>query len=248
MTTITTSSFELAVYQRGNSDEGKLALVLPGRLDTKDYPHMHSHVDLLSGLGYFALSFDPPGTWGSPGGIGLYTMTNYFRAINELIEHFANRPTILVGHSRGGSLAMLAGTTNPYVTHFAAIMSHASSAIPASEAEYIKSGRNVSYRDIPGDESAKRRFQLPYSYFEDAAKYDMTDNLRTCSKPKLFVAGTRDVVVDPAGVKAMYEQAAEPKVLAQIESSHDYRRSQDKIAEVNQLLEKFLTGTLASLL
>lgn len=99
---IKTESFNLAVYQKGSPDSKKLALVLPGRLDTKDYPHMRSHVDFLASKGYLALSFDPPGSWESEGDISLYLTTNYLKAVKELINHFGNKPTLLIGHSRGG--------------------------------------------------------------------------------------------------------------------------------------------------
>src|SRR3989338_8571987 len=124
MQLIKTASFELAIYAHGEKTSSSLALVLPGKLDTKDYPHMKNHVGYLSARNYLALSFDPPGTWESPGGIELYTMTNYLKAINELIEYFGNKPTVLMGHSRGGSMAMLAGVQNKYVTHIIAVMSH----------------------------------------------------------------------------------------------------------------------------
>jgi hypothetical protein len=42
---------------KGDQDAAKLALVLPGRLDTKDYAHMVSAVDFLSARGYLAVSF-----------------------------------------------------------------------------------------------------------------------------------------------------------------------------------------------
>src|SRR3989344_7326448 len=112
---IKTSSFELAEYQQGDTNSSKLALVLPGKLDTKDYPHMRSHVDFLAGKGYLAVSFDPPGTWESPGDISLYTMTNYLRSVNELIEHFGNKPTFVMGHSLDGALAMEASFRNEVV-------------------------------------------------------------------------------------------------------------------------------------
>lgn len=81
-------SFTIATYMQGNPDAEKLALVLPGKLDTKDYAHMRSHVDFLAERGYLALSFDPAGTWESPGDISLYTLNNYLKTIDELIEHF----------------------------------------------------------------------------------------------------------------------------------------------------------------
>lgn len=236
-----TPSFKLGIYENGSKDSGKLALVLPGRLDTKDYPHMVSHVDFLASKGYRALSFDPPGTWDSPGGIELYTMTNYLQAMKEVIETLGNKPTLLVGHSRGGSMAMLGGTTITQVTHFVAVMSRPSSSIPSDEEEYMAKGINFSYRDTPPNNSKnQKRFDLPFSYFEDAAQYNMSEDLRTCMKPKLFFYGTHDVLVTPESVKETYGNAAGPKLLHKLNSEHDYRRHPEIIEEVNSVIANFL--------
>ena len=74
---IKTKSFNLAVVSKGDKNSNKLAICLPGRLDTKDYINFTSH-----------------------------------------IEYFGNKPTLLLGHSRGGQVAMLAGTSNPVVEGF----------------------------------------------------------------------------------------------------------------------------------
>lgn len=92
MKEIKTPSFELAVHTRGSEDAAKLMLCLLRRLDTKDYAHMRSHVDHFASNGHPALSFDPPGTWESPGDIALHTVTNYLRAVmegNSLDDHDA---------------------------------------------------------------------------------------------------------------------------------------------------------------
>ena len=89
MKIIKTKTFELAVYEKGDPNSSKLAIVIPGRLDTKDYIHNTSLVDYLANRGYFALSFDPPGTWESPGDIELYTTTNLIKSVDELIEFLA---------------------------------------------------------------------------------------------------------------------------------------------------------------
>jgi pimeloyl-ACP methyl ester carboxylesterase len=247
MNIIQTPSFTLAVYQKGDEQASKLALVLPGRMDTKDYPHMHSHVDYLAKRGYLALSFDPPGTWESPGDISLYTMTNYLKAINELIEHFGNRPTVLMGHSRGGTIAFFAGPENEYVTHIVAVMSH----ITPSEVgeDRINNGAVVSYRDMPAlpsrgrppnDAEHQKVFHLPLNYFEDAKQYTNTDGLAKCNKPKLFFYGTKDTLVPKEEVLIAYEAAAEPKELVSLDSDHDYRWRQELIQEVNEHIGTFL--------
>src|SRR3989338_1587478 len=169
MEIIKTKTFELAVYAKGDPNSSKLAIVIPGRLDTKDYIHNTSLVDHLAHRGYFALSFDPPGTWESPGDIELYTNTNLVKAVDELIEHFGNKKTVLAGHSRGGTIAMLAGPKNPHVTHFISIFSYyGAPSDPANER--IVGGKVMSYRDLPpGNTKTKeqREFGLPLNYFED---------------------------------------------------------------------------------
>lgn len=234
--TIKTPSFELSAYLQGDSKAKKLALLLPGRLDTKDYPHMKSHVNYLAGKGYLGLSFDPPGTWESPGGIGLYTMTNYLKAINELIEHFGNKPTVLMGHSRGGSMAMLAGTRNNRVTHIITAMSRPGPS-KVSEKEKEK-GFVISYRDTPS--GGKKKFKLPLSYFEDAAQYNTLDALSRCTKPKLYILGTKDKDVTPETIRETFRKSAGPKRIYEVNCDHDYRFHPKVIQQINRVVGDFL--------
>jgi len=243
MSLLATKSFSLAVYMQGNERADKLALVLPGRLDTKDYAHMRSHVDFLASRGYLALSFDPPGTWESPGGIGLYTMTNYIKAANELIAHFGNRPTLMVGHSRGSSIATYVGTTNPHVVAFVSIFCPLAPGAyqGAVNEEWRRQGYITEMRDLPpGGGPEVKRYKLPYAFFEDQKQYDLADGLQRCTKPKLFFLGTRDALAPPDTVRALYNIAAEPKRLHELDSDHDYRLHQHLIDEVNKELENFL--------
>lgn len=243
MNFIKTESFQLAIYSQGNPNSERLALVLPGKLDTKDYAHMKSHVEYLAGLGFFAVSFDPPGTWESPGGIELYTMSNYEKAIHELIAYYGNKPTFLIGHSRGGSLAVIAGAANPNVFAFASIMGSLSTGVFKEEkdAGWKEKGYVISMRDLPpGGEQKLKQFKLPYNYFLDQQKYDLTTNLLHSQKPKLFFLGKQDTLVTPNRIKGAYELYFQPKELYELNSSHDYRHNEKMIAEVNNVVENFL--------
>jgi alpha-beta hydrolase superfamily lysophospholipase len=236
MEMIKTNSFELAVSKKGDENSERLMLCLPGRLDTKDYAHMQSHIDYFSGKGFLAVSFDPPGTWESSSDTSLYTTQNYLAAINELIEYFDNRPTVTLGHSRGGTMAMLAGVNNKYVTHFVAVMSHwGPSGRPETDEEM-----HVSHRDLPpGTErtAEQKRFELPMSYFADDTDYSGLD---TCDKPKLLFVGKHDVLVTPEDVNETFTHAAEPKQFLELDSEHDYRLRTDVIDEVNTKVAEFL--------
>ena len=239
MKMLKTKSFELAIYARGDEISSRVAILLPGQLDTKDYAHMINHVDYMASRGYFAFSFDPPGTWESPGSIELYTMTNYLKAINELIDFFGNKPTILMGHSRGGSMAMLVGPINKYVTHIIAVMSNtAPSKVDKSK---LINDVKISYRDMPpNDVKNKRRFELPLNYFKDANKYNILTGLKNCHKPKLFFYSAKDVLVNPRSVQEAYNASGEPKVIHELKTEHDYRYHEDIIKEVNDVAGEFL--------
>lgn len=238
MTIIQTESFQLAVDQYGAPAADKLALILPGKLDTKSYAHIKSHSELLAELGYFVVSFDPPGSWDSPGDIELYTMTNYVRAVNELIEHFGSRPTLLVGHSRGGTVAMLA-SENKHVVGFVAVMSQSGPSRLGIGGDRVNEGFVESVRDVPATKKTKV-FNLPLSYYDDAASFDAKSVLARSSKPKLFIVGQRDTTCPAALVKEGYIAASEPKQLITVDAGHDYRKSQDQIELVNDVITSFV--------
>jgi pimeloyl-ACP methyl ester carboxylesterase len=239
-----TESFDLAIYAEGNPDADRLALVLPGKLDTKDYAHMVSHVRYLAGRGYYAVSFDPPGTWGSGGEISLYTMTAYGRAVDELIAHYGRRPTLLVGHSRGATMALIM-STDPVVSGYVSIMPAFSPAGfgQTDDLQWQRAGVKTYWRELPpGTGPASERFDLPYGFFADQLRYRVTDAMRDCPKPKLFVYGTRDPIAAPERVKALYAYMAGPKELSALESDHDYRYRDDLIGGVNRVIGEFVTA------
>jgi pimeloyl-ACP methyl ester carboxylesterase len=103
----------------------------------------------------------------------------------------------------------------------------------------------MSYRDVPPGTSRtdeKREFALPAAYFEDQARYDVTQALKECTKPKLFFYGTKDALVSPDSVKAMYETAAPPKMIHELHTEHDYRLDPEAIEEVNKTIGDFLAA------
>lgn len=242
MQLIRTKNFELATMQAGNEQSNSLAIVIPGRLDTKDYAHNISHVKCFGKLGFFAVAFDPPGTWESPGSIDLYTTTNYLKATNELIEHFGNRPTVLLGHSRGGTISILMASRNELVQGFVAIMPNFGPPTPA-QPERIRQGFVDSYRDLPPGitkEGEKVHFQLPINYITDGQQYDVMNSLQYCDKPKLLFCGTRDEFESPKIALTKCQLAADPKRIVKLDVDHDYRRNSKVIEQVNSEIEHFV--------
>jgi len=239
---IKTKSFELAINSKGDPNSKKLALILPGRLDTKDYECFNSHLEYLANKDFFAVSFDPPGTWESPGGIELFTTTNYIKAVNELIEYFGNKPTLLLGHSRGGQVAVLAGTTNDCV--FGIILINANYGPPTPpDPNKIIDGYLTEYRDLPpGNVKTKeqKKFLVPLDYFTDGQKYDPISVMKLCNKPKLIFYGTNDIFTSPQEVEEIYKTLLEPKMIHELNVVHDYRYDSKIVDEVNKVIGDFL--------
>lgn len=237
---IKTPSFELAVYQKGDENAKKLALVLPGRLDAKNYASMTSLVDYLAARGYLAISFDPPGSWESPGTPEDYTTTSYIKAVDELIDKF-DKPTLLVGHSRSGAVSILVGSKNPKVVAIAPIMASYGSAAGPSDKD-IKAGVYTTFRDLPPgiSRNGERKFTLPLSYFEDSEKYDPVAELKKFKGPKLLISATHDKFTSPQRVKQVFGSLPEPKMLIELDTDHDYRYHPGMIEAVSRAVGIFL--------
>ena len=241
MSLIKTASFHVAIYSKGNPNSSKFALIIPGKLDTKNYANMVSHVNYMANKGYFALSFDPPGTWESQGDIKIYTMTNYLKAINEIISHYGNKPTVIIGHSRGGRMAELAGAINPHVEGFVSIMGTLRQENINIKKDEWEEKYAVSLRDLPpgGGEKIKKHV-LPYSFYEDEINYQLTDEIKHSKKPKLFFLGKRDTILNPQIIRDAYKLFSQPKELYELDSGHDYRLDLKIVDEVNNVIGNFL--------
>lgn len=245
MPNIETEHYNLAAYVQGDAQAEKAALVLPGLLDTKDYPHMRGHVDYLASLGFLALSFDMPGIWESGDDITQYTTTNCLQAVDEVITH-VNKPVFVLGHSNGGRLASLTAIRNPQVYAMTAIMSAPTFVRESNRVDrtvvWREEGTRMSNRDLPDDPSHSREYRLPYSFCEDAMQYDTRRGLDKLHIPKLFVLGEQDTTVLPAEVEKAYDVAAEPKQLVRFMSDHNYRFHPDLIQKMNTVIGDFITS------
>jgi pimeloyl-ACP methyl ester carboxylesterase len=241
MKIIKTNSFQVAANITGDEAATQLAVLMPGRLDTKDYINFKVHADLLSELGFLVVAIDPPGTWESPGSLENYTTSMYVNCINELIEHFGNRPTLLLGHSRGGATAMVA-SSNPHVSGLVCI--NAAYGNPsAPDPEKIVDGVLPESRDLPpGDTRTEEQvmINLPLAYFEDGKNHDPAKSLAEFKGPKLIVHATEDEFKPLADVKEIFKDLNDPKMFLEINCKHDYRLYPDVMDQVNKSLSSYI--------
>ncbi len=246
MKLIQTKNFQIAANIKGSPDAANIAILMPGRLDTKDYINFASHLEFLANHGFYAVVIDPPYSWDSPGDLKDYTTSNYLKAVNELIDYFGNRPTFLLGHSRGGATAILA-SINSAVTGLCLInAAYGPPSFPAPEK--VANGALKEFRDIPpGNVRTKeqREFGLPLVYFEDGAKYQPRSVLKGFKGPKLLVHATKDEFTSLALIKPIYDEIVEPKMFLEIDCTHDYRLYPEVIQQIEDTLGIFIGKYLA---
>ena len=220
---------------------------MPGRLDTKDYANFVSHAKYLSQKGFLVVAIDPPTTWDSPGNLSNYTTTSYVQSINEVIEYFGNRPTLLLGHSRGGATAMLS-SVNPAVSGLVLVNAAYGSPSPPNP-EKVKDGVLIEYRDLPPGNVRtveKKQFNLPLVYFDDGAKHDPVKTLVTFKGPKLLIIAKEDEFTSLGRAREVFEKLSEPKVFLEINGAHDYRLYPKEIESVDIALGEFIDQYLSN--
>jgi uncharacterized protein len=75
----------------------------------------------------------------------------------------------------------------------------------------------------------------------DNRSYDF-DFFRTCTKPKLFVSGSRDQFAPPGKLEAVVETFAEPKRLARIEAADHF--FEGRLREMRETIENWIRDFL----
>lgn len=218
----------------------KLALLLPGFLDSPDYLHMITFEKRLNELGYTTERLDPCGLW-KTGDIKNYTITNYLKQINETVNsHKSQNPEeiLLVGHSMGGFMAIIAGSKIKEVTKIVSLCAPPDR-IKSAEDWNGKEFRH-SERDLPDNPQKFRAFDVPYSFAEDGLKYSAVEEVKKIHKPIMIFIALDDIVCPPELTQELVSNAKNPYVVRQKNMGHDFRHSQKECNIVMAEIEKFL--------
>ncbi|MDO8621938.1 MAG: alpha/beta hydrolase [bacterium] len=223
-------------------ESGRLAILCPGYLDSKDYWHLVGLADALCSQGYVAVRFDPTGTWGSEGSIAEYTTTQYLEDIRGVLEYMLQRgdyPHVLLGgHSRGGMVSILLAARDPRISLVLGIMpSSGRSMTERGREEWKATGVRVSHRDVSNTRNERREFLVPYTHMEDRDRYNVAMDVRDVKVPIVLIAGEHDELVRPEDVRKIFDNANEPKSLTVVAGiGHDYRRRADDVTKVNEMV------------
>ena len=218
----------------------KVALLLPGYLDSPDYLHMITFEKGLKELGYVVERLDPCNLW-SGGDVNKYTITNYIEQVKERVDFYKQENSeeiILIGHSLGGFVSIVAGCRIPGVDKIISLCSP-----PDRINTLLKWNGNEfrhSERDLPNDKKSFRVFEVPYSFAEDGIQYSAVEEVKKCNKPIMIFVALDDKSVAPEEAEKIVSAANSPHVVRQPNMGHDFRNNQEECNIVMGEIEKFL--------
>lgn len=218
----------------------KLALLLPGYLDSPDYLHMKVFDRRLTKMGYTVERLNLCGLW-QTGNTKNYTVTNSIRDVTQRIEYYKNQnleEVILVGHSRGAFTSIIAGSRINEIAKIIALCPPPD--ILASVGKWVNKGSRVSKRDLPDNPNEFREFSVPYSFVKDSLKYSASEEVKKIYKPLMIFIAMDDKVVPPEKTEEIIKNANNPYVVRMEEIDHGFRRSEDACNKVMDEIEKFI--------
>jgi len=170
----------------------------------------------LAGHGFSVYSLDFPGhKLGASGGTlrGIDDCIDAMSAVLALAREMEQAPVYTLGHSMGATTALFTAANDPQIRGVVAIATgygrpSALSTLRAAGATDFRSSY-VDGVDLPalvdGIDDWYERL-LP----------------KLAGRPQLYVAASRDAMVNAASVRELYDRAPEPKAFASIESDHTY--------------------------
>ncbi len=218
----------------------KVALLLPGYLDSPDYLHLKTFEKRLKELGYTVERLDACHLW-ETGNVDNYSISNFIKQIKSRVEFYHNKhpeEIVLIGHSMGAFTSIIAGSRITEVTKIVSLCP------PPDRIESImswgNSGVRPSKRDLPNDPSKFREFSIPYSYIEDGLQYSAQDEVKTINKPLMIFIALDDEIVSPELTEKIVANANKPYVVRQSNMGHDFRFFQEQCNIVMSEIEKFL--------
>lgn len=222
----------------------KVALLLPGYLDSPDYLHMKIFKKELLGLGYMVEILDPCNLW-KTGDVNNYTITNYINQIREKVKFFFNQKPdeiVLIGHSLGAFVAIIAGNRIKEITKIVALCP-AADRIGASLKWQGKEIRH-SERELPDNPNKLRIFDIPYLFAKDGLQYSAVEEVKQINKPLMIFIALNDKTVPPSETERIVSNANNPYIVRQPNMNHDFRHSRKESETVMNEIKKFLNNFL----
>lgn len=222
-------------------------IILHGFMGHKEEAHLEELAKTLAKNGFVAIRFDCSGL-GESGGIFEkdYSMSNYLKDIKSVYDYlrklkFVNKNKIgIAGHSMGGMLSIIFASQYPEVSVCVAISPPTMMIMVNWIKLVIEEWRRVGwiFEVLSRDGS---RIKIPFSFIQDANKFNVLNFVQKIHSPFLLVLGLADDAVSPNNSRKIFKIANEPKELLELAGvGYDYKNHPEFIKIVNEKMLNFL--------
>lgn len=215
----------------------KLAILLPGYIESPDYNHLIVIDKKLSDLGYIVARVDACNLW-LTGDTNNYSTTNYINQVLQIINSYLpQNPSeiILIGHSLGCLVALHIGKICPQVTKVICLSPPV--ALDKSDHKWVD-GFRVSKKDLPNNPTEFREFSVPFSFVNDRKQYSIIKLLNGFNKPFLIITGENDSLLPE--VEELVKNQNIKNYIKIKNMGHDFRQSDELCNQVASEIEEFI--------
>lgn len=173
-----------------------------------------------------------------PDNLEEYNFTNTIAHIRKTLDKLDPEETIILGFSLGGVIAChLASTFGP--KKLGLIVSPYQAGSEDDLQGKYKSWKEIGYRDLTSSRYGSLR--IPFSFIEDARRYNALETISDIHCPILFVVGEKDDKVPNNVTKKLFDKANEPKEWILIKDmEHKYQYQPEILKTVNENIIKFV--------
>ena len=203
------------------------------------YPDEKTFVDLsfqLSAIGHNVIRINPPYF---PDDLKKYSLSatlNYCR--QEIESKYAKSDLVLIGSSMGSVIAIILATEFDVRKLILLVPPYQFGTDDDIAGKYSE-WKNTGFREYPSSKYGK--LTIPFSFVEDAQKYNSLDYIDRISAQLCIIAAEKDDKVGPKPAKLLFDKAKTTKEWHLIKGAeHKYQYQPDKLAEVNKIIIDFV--------
>lgn len=226
------------------SGNHSIAILLPGFLDSNQYLKFTVFAKGLSALDYATLQLDPCGLWYGDGSEATYTVTGYLADIAQaVILMLSEVPTpkdvLLLGHSMGAFLAMIAASNIGEVTSVCSLCPPASLQSLSERPGWKENGFKTSTRKLPNS-GEMRSFVLPYSAALDMQQHKVLSIVGALSVRLMLGISLDDEAVRVDETEKLVSAANAPHVVRFEGMDHHFNHTLENTRAVWGHIAEFL--------
>lgn len=168
-----------------------------------------------------------------------YSFSETILAARKILSEIDSKELVILGFSMGGIIAALLATEFA-PKKLGLIVSPYQAGSEDDLAGKYKEWKEAGYRKVTSSKFGE--LNIPFSFIEDAQKYNALDYIQNVSCPTLFIVGEKDEKGPMSVTRKIFDKANEPKEWHEIpEMEHKYQYQTEILKEVNKIIIDFIS-------